>query len=69
LLIPVVQKWRETPRFVPAAAFAVVLAASVVIHSRGALSVAVHEWNANPLDIDKHPSRAWDWSDPQFLRR
>jgi hypothetical protein len=69
LLIPVVQKWRESPSTRVAAVFAALLAVSVLIHARGALHFAVHEWNSRPVDVDKQPSRAWDWSDPQFLRR
>jgi hypothetical protein len=69
LLIPVLQKWRETPRLAPAAVFAALLTISVAIHARGATNFAVHEWNSRPVDVDRQPERAWDWSDPQFLRR
>ena len=69
LLIPVLQKWRENPTVAAAAVFGILLAVSVMIHARGALSHAVYSWNSRPVDIDKQPSRAWDWSDPQFLRR
>jgi len=26
------------------------------------------EWNSLPDDVDKHPEKVWDFSDPQFLR-
>jgi len=52
------------------ATFVIVLATSVsfVVHFRGAVHPAVHEWNRLPVDVDARPSRVWDWSDPPFLR-
>jgi hypothetical protein len=41
---------------------------SVVIHSRGATSEAVYQWNKVPNNIDEAPARLWDWRDPQFAR-
>jgi hypothetical protein len=26
------------------------------------------QWNGEPVNVDFHPNRVWDWSDPQFLR-
>jgi hypothetical protein len=46
----------------------VLFAISAGIHSRGATSHAPWLWNPFPKDIDRNPDRAWDWSDPQFLR-
>jgi hypothetical protein len=47
------------------AAFAL-LALSIAINARGALSVyAHHVWNLEMV-IDHHPERAFDWSYPQF---
>ncbi len=40
----------------------------VAIHLRGGWSVAVYRWNVDPLNIDQHPERNWNWKDPQFLR-
>ena len=48
------------------AAAAVLLALSIWINGRGALSWATGTWNA-AVDIDHHPERAFDWSRPQFL--
>jgi hypothetical protein len=28
----------------------------------------VIQWNVDPVNIDAHPERNWDWSDPPFLR-
>jgi hypothetical protein len=48
--------------------FVLCAAFSVFAHARGAMSITANEWNAYPLNIDKHPERLWDWTDPQFLR-
>ena len=42
--------------------------ASAVIHAQGAIRYKTWEWNYIPDNIDSNPSRAWDWSDPQFAR-
>ena len=47
------------------AAFAL-LALSIAINGRGALSWPSAKWNV-VVDIDRHPQRAWDWSYPQFM--
>jgi hypothetical protein len=41
---------------------------SAAIHAQGALRQATWNWNRVPVNIDKQPARAWDWSDPQFAR-
>lgn len=41
---------------------------SITIHTRGATSVIPWKWNGVPTNVDDHPERLWDWSDPQFLR-
>lgn len=41
---------------------------SVGVNALGALSFATWEWNYDPASVDDDPDRAWDWSDPQFLR-
>lgn len=50
------------------AVLAATLAIALFIHARGAYSIAVHEWNAFPVDVNRAPERVWDWSDPPFLR-
>src|SRR5262249_51876707 len=68
-LIPVLSKWRESPKWGPAAiAFVVLLAVSGFIHSRGARSFDVYLWNVSPVNVDQRPGRLWEWRDPQFLR-
>jgi hypothetical protein len=42
------------------------LALSIVLNGRGAISPATAEWNRQ-VDIDSHPERVWDWSHPQFV--
>jgi len=41
---------------------------SILVNAQGALRHAPMFWNALPHNIDEDPSRAWDWSDPQFAR-
>ncbi|HEX8181135.1 MAG TPA: hypothetical protein VF525_16430 [Pyrinomonadaceae bacterium] len=48
---------------------AVLLALSVLINARGALAHATWRWNVQPVNVDEHPERVWDWRDPQFLAR
>lgn len=58
---------KDRPSLGPA--FFVLLAVSVFIHARGSLTLGPHVWNVNPVEIDQHPERLWDWRDPSFLRR
>jgi hypothetical protein len=44
----------------------VLLVLSIVINGRGALSDAPSDWNRD-FDIDRHPERLKDWSNPQFM--
>lgn len=38
------------------------------INGHGALSHSANDWvNGPPADVDRMPSRVWDWSHPQFL--
>ncbi len=46
---------------------ALLLLMSAFINTRGATSHATWLWNMRPLEIDQHPERLWDWSQPQFL--
>jgi hypothetical protein len=48
-----------------AAAFSL-LALSIAINGRGAVSQSTADWNRQ-VDIDRHPERAWNWSYPQFM--
>ncbi len=41
---------------------------SVDVHWRGANKVSVLFWNVHPVNVDAHPERIHDWSDPLFLR-
>ncbi|WIG94340.1 hypothetical protein [Myxococcus sp. SDU36] len=71
-LVPVVRalQWKgpEARRGLTAT-FVVLAVLSLVLHVHGASSRAVYRWNSLPLDVDEHPERLWDWSDPQFLGR
>ncbi len=42
------------------------LALSIAINGRGAISVATAAWNIE-VDIDRHPEQVWNWSNPQFM--
>jgi hypothetical protein len=66
---------RETPRDrsilfrLSAATVTVLLTLSVVINAEGGLLRASICWNGKPgtpQNVDKHTSRVWSWSDPQF---
>lgn len=50
------------------AAMLALCAISFSINYRGAVDKSVYLWNGVPNNIDLHPERLWDWSDPQFLR-
>lgn len=45
----------------------ILLACSVFVHGRGAISPATSVWNALPANVDVEPARIWDWTRPQFL--
>ncbi|RKH19423.1 hypothetical protein D7X74_06750 [Corallococcus sp. CA047B] len=51
-----------------AGVLAVTAVFSVVVHWRASTSYDVHAWNSLPSDVDRDPSRVWDWKDAQFLR-
>lgn len=54
----------------PVSSLIVVLAAvSALIHAQGAIRYGTWQWNYMPDSIDDHPSRAWDWTDAQFVRK
>jgi len=46
---------------------ALLLALSIGINGRGAVSEATAYWNVRPQSVDDHPERLWDWRNPQFL--
>jgi hypothetical protein len=66
-LIPYFENWDEMAR-VARGLFVVLALLGMAIHLRGGWSTAVYQWNVDPVNIDAHPERNWDWSDPQFLR-
>lgn len=45
----------------------ILLAISILIHARGAMSQATWLWNSQPVSVDARPERLWDWRHPQFL--
>ena len=46
---------------------ALLVAAAVAMHARGAWSQRAWQWNSSPTTIDADPSRVWDWHEPQML--
>ncbi|MBA3231759.1 MAG: hypothetical protein H0T05_02965 [Acidobacteria bacterium] len=44
------------------------LAWSIVVAGTGAFCFPNDRWNTDPLDVDRHHERLWDWSDPQVVR-
>jgi hypothetical protein len=62
--------WREEHRTTLRAQLAcgaALLLVSMFINTRGATSHATWLWNMRPAEIDQHPERLWDWTQPQFL--
>jgi hypothetical protein len=70
-LIPAILYWREelpaSRRTAWAAVFLTLAVWGVLVHGRGATSVAPQMWSAIPANVDP-VYRVWDWSDPPFLR-
>jgi hypothetical protein len=66
-LIPYFEHWELCSRSVRVI-FATLALVGLAIHLQGGWSAAVYQWNVLPANIDQHPERAWDWTDPQFLR-
>ncbi len=66
-LIPYLDRWDDLARWFRTALVVLALA-GLAIHLRGGWSVAVYRWNVDPVSVDQHPERNWDWSDPPFLR-
>ena len=66
-LIPYLQNWERMARSARVAFVALVLV-GFAMHLRGGWSAAVYLWNTDPVNVDSHPQRVWDWRDPPFLR-
>jgi hypothetical protein len=71
-LIPVVGRSRaglwSLRKVALASVFVVLTAASLFVHYQGAMRWTSYAWNVEPVDINRAPSRLWDWKDPPFLR-
>ncbi len=74
-LIPVLEQLyvpRTATQWAMAAAGAVLILLSFLIHYRGATDQATWSWNMAYLNVvssvDDDPARLWSWRDPQFLR-
>jgi len=66
-LIPYFENWTALSR-AARIAFLTLAFIGLALHLRGGWSGEVYRWNTWPNDIDHHPERNWDWSDPPFLR-
>lgn len=70
LLIPVLQ-WTRVAAWLGSGVgrvlFAVAIAYSFAVQMVG-ITRSAGNWNRVPLNVDRHPERVWDWSDPQMLR-
>jgi hypothetical protein len=62
------ETFRRRTQIAVSSVIAVLALASATIHAQGAFRYATWQWNVSPINIDKAPSRAWDWHDPQFAR-
>ncbi len=49
-------------------AFIALACFSFFVHFRGAYAEETYFWNVHPENVDRVPSRIWDWDDLQFLR-
>lgn len=67
LLVPVVERARSERTL--AIGFGGLALISVAMHAHGAIYGAAHRWNSEPVNVDQHSERIWDWRDPPFLRR
>jgi len=66
-LIPYLARWECLSRTVRVMFTACALI-GLAMHLRGGWSAKVYEWSSTPVNVDLHPERNWDWSDPPFLR-
>ncbi|MBZ5601336.1 MAG: glycosyltransferase family 39 protein [Acidobacteriia bacterium] len=66
-LIPYLERWDASSRTLRIA-FVTCALIGFAMHVRSGWSIAVHKWNVDPVSVDRHPERNWDWSDPPFLR-
>lgn len=70
-LIPAVALFSELKRPVKtiySGVFFILLLLSVFINAQGACNWRSYWWNDLPVDVDLHPERIRDFTDPQFLR-
>jgi hypothetical protein len=61
-------QYRGVRRVIMGLTIIVTIGISFFIHFQGSHTWAVYQWNSEPVNIDRKPSRLWDWSDIQFLR-
>lgn len=47
-------------------ATALVVAFTLYANIGGAYGQSSIQWNKQPISVDEHPERVWDWNDPQF---
>jgi hypothetical protein len=70
-LIPAVEhisQLKGLRKLILASIFLCFMIVSFLIHYRGANDWEVYRWNQEPVNVDLHPERIWDWRDIQFLR-
>lgn len=71
-LVPFVEafaSWSRGPRLAVTVPLLATVLLSVAMHRTGSRCWSVWDWNVSPANVDQHPERLWDWSDPPFLRR
>ena len=70
-LIPVVteiSKVKGVRKGIFVLVFFCLISISFFIHYRGATHWETYVWNMEPVNVDDHLERLWDWHDVQFLR-
>jgi hypothetical protein len=71
LLVPAIDAFGEPPARARAAVGSVAslaVAWGLFVAVYGANAIGPQSWNFQPLDIDLHPERLWDWHDMQIMR-
>jgi len=67
LLIPVIEKIFQKKKLWLMSLFITLASVSLLVAIQPFISRSVWNWNLEPVSIDQHPERVWDWGDMQML--
>jgi hypothetical protein len=71
LLVPAIDAFGQLPgraRVAVGSVASLAVAWSLFVAVYGANATAPHDWSFQPLDVDRHPERLWQWHDMQIMR-